>query len=97
MSGGCIVSGSRIARSVLFSNVKLNSYGSVEDSVILPEVVLNRGVKLKRCVVDKHCVLPAGLEVGFDPVEDARRFHVTEGGITLITPDMLGQPVFHQR
>jgi len=97
VSGGCIVSGSRIARSVLFSDVKLNSYGSVEDSVILPEVVLNRGVKLKRCVVDKHCVLPAGLEVGFDPVEDARRFHVTEGGITLITPDMLGQPVFHQR
>lgn len=97
VSGGCIVSGSRIARSVLFSNVKLNSYGSIEDSVILPEVVLNRGVKLKRCVVDKHCVLPAGLEVGFDPVEDARRFHVTEGGVTLITPDMLGQPVFHQR
>ena len=97
VSGGCIVSGSWIARSVLFSNVKLNSYGSIEDSVILPEVVLNRGVKLKRCVVDKHCVLPAGLEVGFDPVEDARRFHVTEGGITLITPDMLGQAVFHQR
>lgn len=97
VSGGCIVSGSRVARSVLFSNVRVNSYGSIEDSVLLPEVIVNRNVRLHRCVVDKRCVLPAGLEVGFDPAEDSARFHVTEAGITLITPDMLGQPVFHQR
>jgi glucose-1-phosphate adenylyltransferase len=97
VSGGCIVSGSLITRSVLYSNVRVHSFGGIEDSVLLPEVVVNRGVKLRKCVVDKRCVLPAGLEVGFDPVEDAKHFHVTEEGVTLITPDMLGQPVFHQR
>ncbi|MBI1398059.1 MAG: glucose-1-phosphate adenylyltransferase [Betaproteobacteria bacterium] len=97
VSGGCIVSGSRIARSVLFSNVRVHSYGVIEDSVILPEVDVGRGVKLRRCVVDKKCVLEEGLAIGFDPVADAKRFYVTPGGITLVTPDMLGQSRFLQR
>ena len=97
VSGGCIVSGSRVSGSVLFSNVRVHSYSEVEDSVLLPEVTVGRRVRLRRCVVDKGCELPDGLQAGLDPDEDRRRFHVTRGGITLITPDMLGQRAFHQR
>ncbi len=97
VSGGCIVSGSRVARSVLFSKVHVHSFASIEDSVILPEVNVGRYVKLRRCVVDKRCDLPEGLEAGYDHETDRRRFHVTERGITLITPEMLGQETPHQR
>jgi glucose-1-phosphate adenylyltransferase len=82
---------------MLFSNVRVHSFGSIEDSVILPDVEVNRHVRLRRVVVDKRCVLPEGLTVGFDPVADRKRFLVSEKGITLITPEMLGQEIFHQR
>ncbi len=96
VSGGCIISGSAVKRSLLFSNVRVHSYCSVEDAVLLPDVVVNRNVKLRRVVIDKGCVLPEGFQAGFDQNEDRRRFHVTESGITLITPDMLGQKIhFH--
>ncbi len=96
VSGGCIISGSAVKRSLLFSNVRVHSYCSVEDAVLLPDVVVNRHVKMRRAVIDKGCVLPEGFQAGFDPDEDRRRFHVTESGVTLITPDMLGQKIhFH--
>ena len=97
VSGGCIISGAKIARSLLFSNVRVHSYSSIEDSVILPDVEVNQSVRLKRVVVEKRCTLPEGLAVGFDPEEDRKRFHVSERGITLITPEMLGQELLHQR
>ncbi|MFN0314144.1 MAG: glucose-1-phosphate adenylyltransferase [Burkholderiales bacterium] len=93
VSGGCIISGSVVRRSLLFSNVHVHSYCNIEDSVILPDVEIHRNVKLRRCVVDKRCVLPEGFTAGFDPGQDAKRFHVTEKGVTLITPAMLGQKV----
>jgi glucose-1-phosphate adenylyltransferase len=95
VSGGCILSGSTVRRSMLFSNVRVHSYCSIEDAVILPDVVINRHVKLRRVVIDKGCVLPEGFQAGFDAAEDRRRFHVTERGITLVTPDMLGQKVHY--
>jgi glucose-1-phosphate adenylyltransferase len=91
VSGGCIISGAAVTRSLLYSNVKIHSYSSVEDSVLLPNVEVGRNVKLRRVVVDKNCLIPDGLVVGYDRVGDAKRFHVTTNGITLITPDMLGQ------
>ena len=91
VSGGCIISGSAVRRSLLFSNVQVRSYSSIEDSVILPNVDIGRHVRLRRVVVDKSCVIPPGMEAGFDPEEDRRRFYVTETGVTLITPEMLGQ------
>lgn len=94
VSGGCIISGSTVRRSLLFSNVKVHSWALVEDSVILPHVDIGRHAVLKRCVVDKNCRIPEGLVVGVDPAEDRRRFHVSEKGITLITPEMLGQGEF---
>ncbi len=97
VSGGCIISGSSVHRSLLFSKVHVHSYCTIEESVILPNVDVGRNVALKRCVVDKHCRLPEGLAAGVDPEQDRARFHVTGRGVVLITPDMLGQHVHHQR
>ena len=93
VSSGCIVSGATVRRSILFSKVRVGEGSSVEDSLVLPEVVIGRGVTLKRAVVDKRCILPDGFSAGLSPDEDRKRFHVTERGITLVTPSMLGQPV----
>ena len=97
VSGGCIISGSTIRRSLLFSSVRINSYCEIEDTVILPQVEVGRHAVLKRVVIDKSCTIPPGLKVGVDPIEDRKRFHVTDKGVTLITPEMLGQAVHHLR
>jgi len=97
VSGGCIVSGSTIRRSLLFSNVHVHSYCTVEDSVVLSNVDIARGAVLRRAVVDKGCRIPAALEIGVDAARDRRRFHVTERGITLVTPEMLGQRMHSPR
>jgi glucose-1-phosphate adenylyltransferase len=91
VSGGCIVSGSVVKRSLLFSDVRVNSYSSIEDSVLLPDVDVGRHVTLKRVIVDKNCKIPDGLEVGVDIEKDRKHFHVSPNGITLITAEMLGQ------
>jgi glucose-1-phosphate adenylyltransferase len=90
VSSGCIVSGSTVRRSILFYGVRVAEGSVVEDSVVLPEVVIGRGVRLQRTIVDKGCVLPDGFQAGLDPLRDSERFEVTELGITLITPGMLG-------
>ena len=94
VSGGCIVSGSTVRNSILFSNVRVHSYCDIRDAVILPEVSIGRGAKLKRVVLDQGCEIPPGLVVGHDPVADRERFHVTERGVTLITPGMLAQDLY---
>lgn len=93
ISGGCIVSGSTVRRSLLFSDVRVDSHCNIEDSVLLPNVQIGRRVILKRAIVDKDCKIPEGMEIGVNPEEDRKRFHVTPNGITLVTPDMLGQVV----
>jgi glucose-1-phosphate adenylyltransferase len=91
VSSGCIVSGATVRRSVLFTRVRVGEHSAIEDSVVLPEVSIGRRVTLRRAIVDKRCVLPDGFEAGLRPADDRQRFHVTERGITLITPEMLGQ------
>ena len=88
VSGGCIVSGS-VERSVLFSSVRVHSHASVNWSVVLPSVQVGRRARLTRTVVDRGCLIPDGMVIGEDPVEDARRFYRTDHGITLVTRDML--------
>ena len=88
VSGGCIISGA-VFRSVLFSSVRVHSYASVEWSVLLPLVEVGRGVRLKRVVVDRGCVLPDGMVIGENAEDDARRFYRTDNGITLVTQEML--------
>ena len=86
-----------VRRSLLFSNVVVHSYCTIEDSVVLGDVDIGRDSTIRRAVIDRHCHLPAGTRIGFDPDEDRRRFHVTAGGITLVTSAMLGAPVHHLR
>lgn len=97
VSGGCLISGSLVRRSVLFSGVHVHSYATVEDSVVLPNVEINRGAVIRRAVIDKHCVLPPDICIGVDPAQDRARFHVSPKGVTLVTPEMLGQTVHHVR
>ena len=97
ISGGCIISGARVRRSLLFSNVRVHDHTTIDDSVILPDVEIGAHAVLRRTVVDKYCRIPRGLRVGLDPDEDRRRFHVTERGVTLIIPEMLGQKTHHNR
>ena len=97
VSGGCIISGSRVRRSLLFSNVRVHSYGEIEDSVVLPNVEIGRNSIVKRAVIDKNCRIPPETQIGVDPAADRKRFFVTERGITLVTPEMLGQQVHHLR
>lgn len=91
VSSGCIVSGATVRRSVLSSKVHVGEHSLVEDSVVLPGARVGRGVVLRRAIVDKRCVLPDGFKAGVFPHEDRSRFHLTERGIVLITPEMLGQ------
>jgi glucose-1-phosphate adenylyltransferase len=95
VSGGCIVSGSLVERSLLFTNVHVHSYCHVEDSVILPDVDVARHCVIRRAIIDSQCRLPQGFTVGVNPEDDRKRFHVTEKGVVLVTPEMLGQPI-HQ-
>ena len=97
VSGGCIISGALIRRSLLFSNVRVSSHSMIEDSVILPDVHIGEHVRLRKVVVDKRARIPDGLEVGYDQRKDKQRFHVTDNGVTLVTAEMLGQVVHHVR
>ncbi len=91
ISGGCIVSGSTVRHSLLFSQVRVNSYSLVEDSVVLPEVNIGRNCRIKKTIIEKGCNVPEGTVIGENKAEDKKRFFVSEGGVTLVTSDMLGQ------
>jgi glucose-1-phosphate adenylyltransferase len=91
VAGGCIISGATIRRSLLFADVRVHSYSVVEDCVVLSGVQIGENCILKKCIVDKNCSIPDGTCVGLDPQEDARRFHVTRSGVTLVTRVMMGQ------
>ena len=89
VSGGCIISGATLRRTLLFTGVRVNSYSHVEEAVILPYVEIGRHTVLKRVVIDRGVQIPANLVVGEDPELDARRFRRTESGICLITQPMI--------
>ncbi|MCG6885477.1 MAG: glucose-1-phosphate adenylyltransferase [Silicimonas sp.] len=89
VSGGCIISGTEVRNSVLFTNVHSNSYAVLDHAVVLPRVVINRSARLRNVVIDSGVEIPEGLVVGEDRVEDAKWFRVTERGTTLITRTML--------
>lgn len=91
VSGGCIISGSTVRHTVLFSNVEVHSYSLVEDSVLLPDVSVGRHCRLKKVVIDKGCVIPEGTVIGEDLEQDAKRYYVSPKGVVLVTPEMLGQ------
>jgi glucose-1-phosphate adenylyltransferase len=89
VSGGCIISGSRVSNSLLFSNVRVHDYSSVEGAVILPRVRVGERCVIRRAIIDSHTLIPDGMQIGVDPAADAERFYVTENGVTLVTSNML--------
>jgi glucose-1-phosphate adenylyltransferase len=89
ISGDCIISGASLKRSLLFTGVRVNSYSTLEEAVILPDCNISRKVSLKKVVVDRGVLIPEGLVVGEDPEADARRFRRTENGVVLITQPMI--------
>ena len=95
LAGGCIVSGARVKHSLLFSQVRVHSYSTVEDTVIFPDVDIGRDCHIRSALIDRGCRIPEGTHIGFDREKDANRFHVSPKGIVLVTPEMLGQDYPH--
>jgi glucose-1-phosphate adenylyltransferase len=89
VSGGCVVSGAAIRRSLLFTNVRVNSFTTLEEAVVLPRAEIGRNASLKKVVIDSDVIIPEGLVVGEDPELDGKRFRRTESGICLITKPMI--------
>ena len=89
ISGGCIVIGSNIRRSVLFSNVVVEACCTVHEAVIMPDTVIGRGARLSKVVIDRGCRIPEGMVIGENADEDAQRFHRSPNGVVLITKEML--------
>jgi glucose-1-phosphate adenylyltransferase len=89
ISGGCIVVGSNIRRSVLFSNVKVQSCCTLSEAVVMPDCNIGRGARLTRVVIDRGCNIPEGMVIGEDAESDAQRFHRSSGGVVLVTKEML--------
>ncbi|MEH6580805.1 MAG: glucose-1-phosphate adenylyltransferase [Halioglobus sp.] len=93
VSGGCIVSGANLRKSLLFSNVQVNCFTDIEQSIILPDVEIGRHCKIRKAIIDRGCVIPDGTEIGVDHEQDkANGFRVTSKGVVLVTRGMLGQP-----
>jgi glucose-1-phosphate adenylyltransferase len=84
ISDGCIISGAHVARSVLSPRVRVNSYSEVDDSILLENVEVGRHCIIRRAIIDKNVTIPPGTKIGVDPVEDKRRFQITESGIVVI-------------
>ncbi|MET0070451.1 MAG: glucose-1-phosphate adenylyltransferase [Candidatus Thiodiazotropha sp.] len=97
VSGGCVISGAKVTNSLLFSNVRVNSYSEVIETVVLPDVNIGRNCKISKAVIDRGCDIPEGTVIGEDPALDAERFYVSEKGVVLVTPEMLGQVIHHVR
>lgn len=97
VSGGVVISGSTVKHSLIFSNVKVNSYSTITDSVVLPEAVINRNCRISKAIIEKGCIVPEGTIIGEDKAEDEKRFHLSSGGVVLVSPDMLGQERHHVR
>ncbi|MDH3389291.1 MAG: sugar phosphate nucleotidyltransferase, partial [Gammaproteobacteria bacterium] len=98
VSGGCVISGSLVKRSLLFSNVKVHSFCEIRDSVILPDVEIGRNARITRTIIDRGCTIEPGMVIGADHEQDRQRgFRVTEKGVVLVTPDMLHQQTHESR
>jgi glucose-1-phosphate adenylyltransferase len=91
VSGGCIISGAVINQSLLFSSVRVEERSSVHRAVVLPNVKIGSGCTIRQAILDEGCEVPDGMQIGVDRNADAARFHVTDGGVVLVTPEMLAR------
>jgi glucose-1-phosphate adenylyltransferase len=84
VSGGCIISGGKVQRSILSPNVRINSYSQVIDSILMEGVNVGRYAKIKRAIIDKDVTIPSGMVIGYDPEEDKKRFTITDSGLVVV-------------
>ena len=91
VSGGCIISGAQVNESLLFSNVRVEERSYIERSLIFPDVRVGSDCTIKRAIVDTGGVVPEGTQIGVNREDDARRFYLSENGVTLVTRDMLSR------
>ena len=84
VSNGCIISGGKVDRSILSPNVRVNSYASVTDSIVMEGVDIGRNARIRRAIIDKDVKVPQGAEIGYDLEEDKKRFTVTESGLVVV-------------
>ena len=89
VSGACIIDGGSLMRSVLFSNVRVETGARVEDTVVLPDSVVGAGARVTKAVLDRGCHIPPGMVIGEDERHDRDRFRVSDSGVVLVTPEML--------
>jgi glucose-1-phosphate adenylyltransferase len=89
VAGGCIISGATLRESLLFSNCQVNERSLLHRSVLLPNVRVGRNCRISRAILDEGCEIPDGTCIGEDPQADWLRFHVTERGVVLVTPEMI--------
>ena len=91
VSGGCIVSGAYVKQSLLFSNVTVDEGSEIIQAVVLPQANIGKHCRITRAIIDKRCDIPDNTVIGEDHAEDAKRFRVTDEGVVLVCPHMLGQ------
>ena len=98
VSGGCIITGAQLDHALLFSNVRVQQCSNIQWSVILPDVTIGENAHIHKAIIDRGCHIADGTVIGVDHEEDRRRgFRITENGVVLVTPDMLGQPIHSLR
>jgi glucose-1-phosphate adenylyltransferase len=97
VSGGCIISGATIRHSLVFSNVSINAYSVIEDSIILPDVSIGQQCRISKAIIEKGCQIPDGMVIGENLDQDQQKYYVSEGGVILVTAEMLGQQLHHVR
>jgi glucose-1-phosphate adenylyltransferase len=97
VSGGCVISGASIKRSLLFSNVRVNSYTTITDSIVLPDVTIARNCRITKAIIERGCEVPEGTIIGENRADDEKRFHVSAGGVVLVTSEKLGQHLHYVR
>jgi glucose-1-phosphate adenylyltransferase len=97
VAGGCIISGAKVKRSVIFFNTHIETGSYIKDSVILPKIRIGKNCTIKNAIIDKGTVIPDNFEVGVDLEKDRERFLVTEEGIVLVTPGQMNQRLHFER
>lgn len=94
VAGGCIIAGAVVRRSVLFAGVQVGSHSTVTDAVLLPDVAVGRRCRVSKAVLDRGSRIPDDMVIGEELTRDADRFFVTEEGVVVVTPEMLGQDFY---
>ena len=89
VAGGSIISGAVVRNSLLFSAVRVDERSQVERSVVMPGVHIGRGCIIRNAIIDEHCDIPDGTQIGVNLALDRERFDVTPRGVVLVTPEAL--------